>query len=152
METSEPIPYEQEWDIVGITAMGGAGLVRGYQLADIFREKGATVIMGGIAISLYDEKLTRPHVDVIFKGEAELTWPQFLMDYLKGDYKPTYTMAKVPDITQFPAPSYDVFNSKYFGFWRPVQATRGCPFPCTFCSISSFLVAIRSQGIFRANS
>ncbi len=138
VETSEPIPYDQDWDIVGITAMGGAGLVRGYQLADIFKAKGATVIMGGIAISLYDEKLTRPHVDVIFKGEAELTWPQFLMDYIDGNFKPTYTMDKVPDITLFPEPSYDVFKSKHFGFWRPVQATRGCPFPCTFCSISAF--------------
>jgi radical SAM superfamily enzyme YgiQ (UPF0313 family) len=29
-------------------------------------------------------------------------------------------------------------NRSRIGFWRPVQATRGCPFSCNFCSVSSF--------------
>lgn len=137
-ETSEPIPWNEKWDIVGLTGMGGAGVIRAYQIGDIFREKGSLVVMGGIAISLFDEEMTRPHTDVIIKGEAEDTWPRFLNDYLKDDVKPLYVMEKVPDVTLFPTPSYHKFNAKYYGMWRPVQATRGCPFPCTFCSISEF--------------
>lgn len=137
-ETSEPIPWDEHWDIVGLTGMGGAGVIRAYQLGDLFRQKGSIVVMGGIAITLFDEKDTRKHADVIIKGEAEDTWPRFLADYLKGEVKPTYLMEKVPDIKSFPAPAYEKFNLKYYGFWRPVQATRGCPFPCTFCSISEF--------------
>ena len=137
-ETSEPIPWDEDWDIVGLTGMGGSGVFRAYQIADIFRKKGSLVVMGGIAITLFDENITREHADVIFFGEAEDTWPRFLEDYKNGDVKPSYRMENVPDITKFPPPAYDIYNSKYFGFWRPVQATRGCPFPCTFCSISSF--------------
>jgi radical SAM superfamily enzyme YgiQ (UPF0313 family) len=29
-------------------------------------------------------------------------------------------------------------NSAKLGAWRPVQATRGCPFTCNFCSITAF--------------
>lgn len=137
-ETSEPIPWDKHWDIVGLTGMGGSGVVRAYQLGDEFRKLGSLVVMGGIAITLFDELETRKHTDVIIKGEAEDTWPRFLSDYLKDDVKPSYKMEKVPDITSFPPPAYDKFNLKYYGFWRPVQATRGCPFPCTFCSISEF--------------
>jgi len=54
-------------------------------------------------------------------------------------------MEKVPDVTLFPPPSYHKFNVKYYGKWRPVQATRGCPFPCTFCSISEFFKRRRAQ-------
>jgi radical SAM superfamily enzyme YgiQ (UPF0313 family) len=137
-ETSEPIPWDEKWDIVGLTGMGGSGVLRAYQIGDRFKEKGATVVMGGIAISLFDESMTSPHTDVIIKGEAEDTWPRFLQDYLKNEVKPLYQMVHVPDVTSFPPPSYDKFNPKYYGKWRPVQATRGCPFPCTFCSISEF--------------
>ena len=137
-ETSEPIPWKEHWDIVGLTGMGGAGVIRAYQIADEFKKKGSLVVMGGIAISLFDEEMTRPHTDVIIKGEAEDTWPRFLNDYLNNNVKPLYNMEKVPDVTAFPTPSYHKLNLKYYGFWRPVQATRGCPFPCTFCSISEF--------------
>jgi hypothetical protein len=44
-ETSQPIPWDEEWDIVGLTGMGGAGVIRGYQIADEFRKRGATVVM-----------------------------------------------------------------------------------------------------------
>lgn len=137
-ETSEPIPWNEKWDIVGLTGMGGAGVTRAYQIADKFKKTGALIVMGGIAISLFDEEKTRLHTDVIIKGEAEDTWPRFLNDYLSNNVKPSYYMEKVPDITSFPPPAYHKFNAKYYGIWRPVQATRGCPFPCTFCSISEF--------------
>lgn len=137
-ETSEPIPWDEHWDIVALTGMGGAGVVRAYQLGDAFRQLGSVVVMGGIAISLFDLAQSQAHCDVIITGEAEDVWPRFLQDYLNGCHVSLYSMQHTPDVTTFPAPDYSYFNAKYYGFWRPVQATRGCPFPCTFCSISAF--------------
>ena len=137
-ETSEPIPWGEHWDLVGLTGMGGSGVVRGWQLADQFRARGSKVVMGGIAASLCKPEWTLAHTDALVTGEAELTWPKLIEDFLHGEMKQLYTMDEVPDINSFPVPAYHKMNSKYYGFWRPVQATRGCPFPCKFCSISKF--------------
>jgi len=137
-ETSEPIPWNEHWDIVGIGGMGGSGVVRGYQIANEFRKRGSKVVMGGIAVTLFDEQQTLDHVDVLVKGEAEDTWPVLIDDFINGRLKDVYRMTSPPDVTKFPVPAYHKMNLKKYGFWRPVQATRGCPFPCTFCSISEF--------------
>lgn len=137
-ETSEAIPYDKHWDLVGIGGMGGSGVTRGYQLANEFRKLGSKVVMGGIAVSLFEEGQTLQHVDTLVKGEAEDTWPVLIDDYINGRLKDVYRMEKTPDVTKFPIPAYHKMNLKKYGFWRPVQATRGCPFPCTFCSISEF--------------
>ena len=137
-ETSEPIPWDEEWDLVGLTGMGGSGLARGFQIADVFREKGIKVVMGGVAATLFEPEYALKHCDVLIRGEADETWPIMLNDFKNGTLKSVYNMDRVPDINSFPVPAYDKLNLKYYGFWRPVQATRGCPFPCTFCSISAF--------------
>lgn len=137
-ETSEQIPYNEHWDLVGLTGMGGSGVVRGWQLGDYFRKKGSKVVMGGIAASLCKEEWTLEHTDCLVKGEAEDLWPTVIDDFLNGRLKNLYKMTSPPDVTKFPPPRYDKFNKSKYGFWRPVQATRGCPFPCTFCSISEF--------------
>ena len=54
-ETSEKIPYDEHWDIVGVGGMGGSGVVRGYQLAQEFKKRGAKTVMGGIATTLFDK-------------------------------------------------------------------------------------------------
>jgi len=47
-------------------------------------------------------------------------------------------MRREPPVDQLPVPRYDLLNPVVYGRWRPVQATRGCPFTCTFCSITAF--------------
>lgn len=137
-ETSEPIPFDEHWDLVGLTGMGGSGVVRAWQLCDIFKKKGSKTVMGGIAASLCKEEWTLEHADCLVTGEAEDTWKVVLNDFMKGGMKEVYRMTSPPDVTSFPIPAYGKLNAKHYGFWRPVQATRGCPFPCTFCSISEF--------------
>lgn len=137
-ETCENIPYDEHWDLVGITGMGGSGVVRAWQLADFFRKKGAKVIMGGIAMTLCPDEWTLEHADVLVCGEAEDLLPEVVNDFVNGRLKNIYRMTKTPDVTKFPVPAYHKLDRRKYGFWRPVQATRGCPFPCTFCSISEF--------------
>lgn len=136
-ETVEEIPFDEHWDLVGLTGMG-SGIVRAWQIADEFRRRGVTVVLGGIAAGLGKPEISLEHVDAVVLGEAEETWPQVLQDFAAGRLQSIYRMTRRPDIASLPLPRYDLMNRPTLGIWRPVQATRGCPFTCSFCSITSF--------------
>ena len=137
IETTDEIPFDEHWDLVGLTGMG-SGLVRAWQIADEFRSRGIKVVIGGIAASLGDRNLTLAHADAIVIGEAEDVWPKVLEDAAQGVLQPVYRMPQPPDIRTLPLPRYDLMLGPKFGRWSPVQATRGCPFPCNFCSVTAF--------------
>jgi radical SAM superfamily enzyme YgiQ (UPF0313 family) len=142
-ETIEEIPFDEKWDLVGITGMG-SGSVRAWQIADKFKNKGVKVIIGGVGPSLFDPEITLLHADSIVIGEAEDTWPQVLEDFRNGRLNRIYSAKNPPDINTLPTPRYDLMNLKKMGFMRSIQATRGCPYSCVFCSVASF-----SNGIYR---
>jgi radical SAM superfamily enzyme YgiQ (UPF0313 family) len=142
-ETVEDIPFGEHWDIVGITGMG-SGSVRAWQIADTFRAKGVKVVIGGIGPSIFDPEITLEHADTIVIGEAEEIWPVLLDDFRKGELKRIYRAMQPPDMATLPTPRFDLLNTKKMGFFRSVQATRGCPNTCRFCSIGAF-----SNGSYR---
>jgi radical SAM superfamily enzyme YgiQ (UPF0313 family) len=136
-ETVEDVPYGEPWDVVGLTGMG-SGLVGAWRIADEFRRRRVTVVIGGIAASLMGADLSLAHADAVVLGEAEETWPVVLADAEAGRLQPVYTMARRPPIETLPLPRYDLLKARHYGLWRPVQATRGCPFTCDFCSITTY--------------
>jgi radical SAM superfamily enzyme YgiQ (UPF0313 family) len=136
-ETVEDIPFDEHWDLVGLTGMG-SGIVRAWQIADQFRTRGVKVVIGGIAASLGKPEWTLQYADALVIGEAEELWPQVISDFESGRLQPIYRMVRRPPIDQLPVPRYELMNKSKLGFWRPVQATRGCPFTCNYCSITSF--------------
>lgn len=145
-ETVEDIPFSEHWDLVGITGMG-SGIVRAWQIGDKFRELGVKVVIGGIAATLSKPEWTLAHADALVLGEAEDIWPKVIEDFISGNLKQQYKCRKVPDVNTLPIPRYDLMNPKKLGVWRPVQATRGCPFTCNFCSITTFF----NQGYRKRN-
>ncbi|WP_170979639.1 radical SAM protein [Roseomonas sp. HF4] len=136
-ETVDEIPFDEHWDLVGITGMG-SGIVRAWQIADAFRARGTTVVIGGIAASLGEPDWTLQHADALVTGEAEETWPRVVADFAAGRLQRHYRMTRPPPIEDLPEPRYDLMNARRLGVWRPVQATRGCPFQCSYCSITAF--------------
>jgi radical SAM superfamily enzyme YgiQ (UPF0313 family) len=136
-ETAEDVPFDEPWDLVGLTGMG-SGIVRAWQIADEFRRRGRTVVIGGIAASLADPEWTLAHADALVVGEAEELWPRVIDDARRGRLQRVYRMEHPPDIRSLPLPRYELMTPSKFGPWSPVQATRGCPFTCTFCSITAF--------------
>jgi hypothetical protein len=136
-ETVHEIPFDEPWDLVGVTGMG-SGIVRGWEIADEFRRRGRTVVMGGIAATLAGPEVVLQHADSIVMGEAEETWPRVVRDFQGGNLQPVYRMERRPPIETLPEPRLDLLDPRRLGRWRPVQATRGCPFTCEFCSITAF--------------
>jgi radical SAM superfamily enzyme YgiQ (UPF0313 family) len=136
-ETVEDIPYDEPWDLVGLNSMG-SGIVRAWAIADEFRRRGVKTVIGGVPASLSPPDWTLAHADSVVIGEAEETWPRLLADAAGGALEPVYRMENRPAIGSLPLPRYDLFDGDRFGAWRPVQATRGCPFTCNFCSVTAF--------------
>jgi radical SAM superfamily enzyme YgiQ (UPF0313 family) len=136
-ETVSPIPFGERWDLVGLTGMG-SGLARAWQIADRFRAGGVPVVIGGIAATLLGPEVSLPHADAVVLGEAEEVWPTVLADWEAGRLQRIYRAQRPPPIETLPLPRYDLMDRRTIGFWRPVQAARGCPFSCDYCSITAY--------------
>jgi radical SAM superfamily enzyme YgiQ (UPF0313 family) len=134
-ENIDEIDFESDCDIVGITAMTQQAM-RAYQIADEFRSRGRYVAMGGIHATVIPDEV-RHHADSVFVGEAENTWPAFIVDYLSGKAKRIYHQSDYPEVrmSSIPAPRYDLLASyRYPVVW--LQTARGCPYDCEFCVAS----------------
>ena len=131
-ETVEPVDYETDADIVGLT-----GYVihsqRIFQMAAEFRRRGKFVVAGGPFASLCPERL-RDKVDVLFVDEAEYTWPQFLNDFAAGSWKAEYRQIEKPSMHDSPLPRFDLLKIDRYRTMT-IQFARGCPFNCEFCDI-----------------
>ncbi len=144
-EAVDEIDLETDVDIVGITGYTSQ-ITRGYHLADEFRKRGVTVVMGGIHVSLNPDE-AEPHADAIVIGEAEGLWETAIEDFRAKRLKKRYKLSKYPDLTAHPIiPRYDLIDrSKYISpptvksNLIPVQTARGCPYNCDFCSVVRFL-------------
>jgi radical SAM superfamily enzyme YgiQ (UPF0313 family) len=134
LEVVDDIDFDSDADIVGIGTMGHATL-RGIHIAREFRKRGKTVVMGGYMASLIPSYL-RNEVDSVVVGDAEISYPLLLRDFeLTGRVKPVYDHP-VDSLAGLPVPRYEFLLEKKIGGMLPVQAGRGCPHSCTFCSIA----------------
>jgi radical SAM superfamily enzyme YgiQ (UPF0313 family) len=133
-ENVEPINYEQlaKADIVGVTGMS----VQRFRMREILtelKEHGIFAVVGGSWISVQEDYFG-DLADVIFVGEAEETWPQFLSDWKQGQHQSRYEQAEKTDMTKVPTPRFDLLKMRHYLFGS-VQFSRGCPFQCEFCDI-----------------
>lgn len=131
LETIEDIPIDTDADLVGISTMGH-GMIRSVDLAHQFRAAGKRVIMGGYMASLVPEE-ARKHCDAVVVGDAEPVWKQLLADAERNALKPFYHQSLIQ--LNPPVPRYELLTDKRIGNYLPVQAGRGCPNSCSFCSI-----------------
>ncbi len=132
-EPIEDVPLDTDADLVGISGMG-VGLWRGLQLADAFRARGKTVVVGGPQATLCPDRVL-PHADAVCVGDAEEAWPRILRDFERGALERVYRGTPGPPV--FPTPRYDLLVAKRIGHFLPVQVGRGCPHRCDFCSIAA---------------
>jgi len=148
-----------DWDrvssanIVGISSITSTA-PRAYKIADKVRGMGIPVIMGG-AHPTFLTKEALGHADFVIRGEGELPLMAFIDAWGKtGDFSrvPALSYKKngkvvhnpsldtAPDLDNLPFPDFSLFQGKNKilapGSIVPIQTSRGCPFHCSFCSVT----------------
>ncbi len=143
IEYVEEINFDEDIDLAAITAQT-CQAPRAYQIADEFRKRGKKTILGGIHASVCPEEALR-HFDSILIGEAENLWQEVIDDVKSGDIKRIYKTDHKPDLSELIIPRYDLLDYNHYIIpplartpLIPIQATRGCPHACDFCSVSAF--------------
>ncbi len=155
VEDIEPIDWDriQSADIVGISSITSTA-PRAYKIADKVRDIGIPVIMGGAHPTFLTEEALE-HSDFVIRGEGENPLIAFINAWeKKGDFSsvPSLSYRKndiivhnpagnfIPDLDKIPFPDFSLFKGKNKltadGETISIQTSRGCPFYCSFCSVT----------------
>jgi radical SAM superfamily enzyme YgiQ (UPF0313 family) len=135
-ENLEKIDFENEADLIGITVMTPQA-VRVYEIADEFRNRGKKVVLGGFHVSHLPEEALN-HADAVVIGEGDRIWKEVIKDFQESKLKKIYKDDKLVSLSDIQIPRRNIIKEKGYLFTNTIQTTRGCPFDCEFCSVSSF--------------
>jgi anaerobic magnesium-protoporphyrin IX monomethyl ester cyclase len=136
-------------DLVGISVTTSTA-PGGYQLADRLAQRGIPVIIGGPhATFLPDESLQ--HAPYCVRGEGEETIVELTdrlmegaepddvagLSYLRdGEARHNPSRDLVHDLDSLPFPDLSLIQGHRRIRITPILTSRGCPFDCTFCSVT----------------
>ena len=121
-----------------------------YQIADRFRYKKVPVVLGGPHVTFLPEEALA-HADYVVRGEGEETVVELLealergyglehvagLSYWDGEnirHNPDRPL--LCDLDVLPAPDFSLIRGHEKICTTPIQTSRGCPFNCTFCSVT----------------
>ena len=133
-----------DFDLVGISSMT-AQIEEAYAVADVYRNRGTQVVMGGLHVSRLPQEALE-HADAVVIGGAERIWPQLLHDAEERNLREIYTGAHdhvfAPD--SYVMPRFGLLQGRPYNRVT-VQTSRGCPRSCEFCAASLMITSRFNQ-------
>ncbi|MBI5233110.1 MAG: B12-binding domain-containing radical SAM protein [Deltaproteobacteria bacterium] len=142
-------------DAVGISTITSTS-IRSYEIAKLLKKTGIPVFMGGPHVTFMPEEALE-HVDYVLRGEADDVILDFIEALEKGkgferidglSYKKdgqtvhNRTSAYCHDLDTLPCPDFSIVSGLETNAWRklnvtPIMTSRGCPYDCSFCSVTA---------------
>ncbi len=156
LEEHKPLTREDinDFDVIAVSCLTSSA-PRSYEIIKYAHELGKIVIAGGPHVTFEPEEALLSGADYVLKGEAEESLPALLealnakssldaisgLSYMKDD---TFVHNKTEDFTlsldDIPDPDFSLLDNDWQKGWMmkiiPVMTSRGCPFDCTFCTVT----------------
>lgn len=120
--------------------------IKAYEIADKFKKKGKTVVLGGLHTSFMQEEALG-HADAIMIGECEDIWHDLLEDYLDGRLKKRYERDTIFDLSKLKSYPTDILPTEIYDYSWTVTVSRGCPNKCSYCTVNKFFPSYRKRPI-----
>lgn len=147
----EQIDYEDLYasEVVGISTTTSTAPLA-YALADDLTKRGIPTVIGGSHATFEPEEALE-HATYCVRGEAEISFPELVRCILDkdepssidgvsyvhdGDIRHNPEGKPIEDLDSLPFPDISLIHGVDKIKIRPVLTSRGCPFDCTFCSVT----------------
>ncbi len=131
----EVIPEADTPDLVALSVETFTAR-RAYEIAEGYRKRGITVVMGGYHPTLMADEVLQ-YADAIVIGDAEGSWERILEDFQQGKLQRRYSGGNSNALDDYRM-DRTIFSGKKYVPVELVQYSRGCRFTCEFCSIDAF--------------
>ncbi len=106
---------------------------RGYDIARLFKSQNpqGKVIIGGIHASMMPDEAAL-YADQVVIGEGE----KVIIDIIEGKITDKFVRTEHIDLDNYEIPDFSLLENNRRMNITPVITSRGCPFDCTFCSVT----------------